>query len=99
MIRSLEKRLPDSFDFQKEEVHLYQPLYGVNNELRQVAQGKKKAETVIKNDTLDNVHTKEFQANNDIVIAYGRIGYIMNTIHNIGLERIVIEADEKDLDV
>src|SRR5699024_3814134 len=97
MIRSLEKRLPDSFDFQKEEIHLYQPLYEVNNELIQVAQGKKKAETVIKNGTLVNVHTKELQANQDIAIAYGRIAYIGNATHTIGPETTVIDANGKYL--
>src|SRR5699024_6044971 len=97
MVRSLEKRLPDSFDFQKEEIHLYQPLYEVNNELIQVAQGKKKAETVIKNGTLVNVHTKEYKGNKEIWIAYGRIAYIGNATHTIWLETTVIDANGKYL--
>ena len=83
--------------FKKEEIHLYQPLYEVNNELIQVAQGKKKAETVIKNGTLVNVHTKELQANQDIAIAYGRIAYIGNATHTIGPETTVIDANGKYL--
>src|SRR5699024_7421091 len=97
MIRSLEKRLPDSFDFQMEESHLYQPLYAVDTELIQVTQGKKKAETVIKNGTLVNVNTKELQANQDIAIAYGRIAYIGNATHTIGPETTVIDANGKYL--
>src|SRR5699024_11934439 len=97
MIRSLEKRLPPFENFQKEEIHLYQPLYEVNNELIQVAQGKKKAETVIKNGTLVNVHTKELQSNQDIAIAYGRIAYIVNATHPIGPETTVVDANGKYL--
>src|SRR5699024_12153223 len=66
-------------------------------ELIQVAQGKKKAETVIKNGTLVNVHTKELQANQDIAIAYGRIAYIGNATHTIGPETTVIDANGKYL--
>src|SRR5699024_10756709 len=97
MIRSLEKRLQDSFDFQKEEIHLYQPLYEVNNELIQAAQGKKKAETGIINGTLVNVHTKELQANQDIAIASGRIAYIGNVTHTIGPDTTVTAANGKYL--
>src|SRR5699024_7411608 len=97
MIRSLEKWLPDAFDFQKEEIHLYQPIYEANNEPVQVAQGKKNADTVSKNGTLVNEHTNDLQADNDIEIVYGRIVYIGNETHTIGPETTVIDANGKYL--
>lgn len=69
------------------------PLWEVNKTLATVAQGKLKADTVIKDARLVNVCTAEILEHTDIAIAEGRIAYVgASADHCIGEGTKVIDA-------
>lgn len=68
------------------------PLWECTKMLAAVAQGQKKADTVIKGAKLVNVCTAEIQENVDVAIVQGRIAYIGHADHCIGEDTTVIDA-------
>lgn len=68
-------------------------LSEVTKELVAVAQGIKKAETVIKNGNLINVNTGEILENIDVAITHGRIALVGDAEHTIGENTQVIDAN------
>ncbi|MCR4660940.1 MAG: adenine deaminase [Clostridia bacterium] len=72
-------------------------LWEVSKKLVDVAQGREKADTVIKNCNLVNVCTHEIQKNIDVAIAEGRIAMVGNCDHCIGENTIVFDAANKYL--
>ena len=74
---------------------MYQPLYKMNTYLAEVALGKNKADIVIRDGTLVNVHTGELQTHQDVAVAGGRIAFIGDASHTIGVETEIIDASGK----
>lgn len=69
----------------------------VSEKLVDVAMGRAKADLVIKNGRLVNVHTAEIVPGTDIAVAEGRIALIGDASGLIGPETVVIDADGKYL--
>ncbi len=69
------------------------PLAEVTKELVLVAQGKMKADLVIKNGSLINVCTAEILKHTDVAITHGRIALVGNADHTIGENTTIIDAD------
>lgn len=67
-------------------------LSEVTKELVAVAQGIKKADTVIKNGKLINVNTAEILENIDVAVTHGRIALVGDADHTIGENTQVIDA-------
>ncbi|MCP3027996.1 adenine deaminase [Halobacillus sp. A5] len=63
--------------------------------LAETALGKRKADTVITNGTIVNVHSKELTKKKDIAITSGAVAYIGNCRHLIGEDTNVINANGK----
>ena len=78
-----------------------EPLWQCNRDLIQVAQGKKKADTVLKNVNLVDVCTHEILHTTDVAISHGRIAYVgvypHNANHTIGKDTNVIDLRDKYL--
>ncbi|NTU89274.1 MAG: adenine deaminase [Actinobacteria bacterium] len=68
------------------------PLWEVTTTLVAVAQGRHPADIVIKNSKLVNVCTAEIQENIDVAIVAGRIAYVGQADHCIGVHTHVIDA-------
>ncbi|QEY35698.1 adenine deaminase [Caproiciproducens galactitolivorans] len=68
------------------------PLWECSQTLAAVAQGRKPAETVIRNAKLINVCTGEILPDTDVAIASGRIALVGNAEHCIGESTAVIDA-------
>ncbi len=68
------------------------PLWEMTEELADVAMGKLKAHTVIKQGSLVNVNTAEIIANVDVAVYKGRIAYVGDASHTIGPETEIIDA-------
>jgi len=67
-------------------------LWEVGRQLTATAQGKLKADLVIKNGTLVNVFTGEIQPNIDIAVKFGRIALVGDATVAIGEETVIIDA-------
>lgn len=70
-----------------------QPLWEVSRTLAAVAQGREKADLVIRDVKLVNVCTAELQEHMDIAVSCGRIAYIGKADHCIGDGTQVVEAN------
>ena len=73
------------------------PLWEASRTLVDVAQGRKPADTVIKDATLVNVCTHEYIEHIDVAIVMGRIAMVGDCSHCIGEKTIVIDAKGKYL--
>ena len=73
------------------------PLWEASRTLVDVAQGRKPADTVIKDATLVNVCTHEYIEHTDVAIVMGRIAMVGDCSHCIGEKTIVIDAKGKYL--
>lgn len=74
------------------------PLWEAAKTLTAVAQGRQKAELVIKNSTLVNVCTGELEKNIDVAVVCGRIAYVgKNADHAIGEKTKVIDGSGRYL--
>ncbi|WP_139024217.1 adenine deaminase [Desulfosporosinus sp. OT] len=67
-------------------------LWEIGRQLTATAQGKLKADLVIKNGKLVNVFTGEIQLNTDVAIKLGRIALVGDAAVAIGEETVIIEA-------
>ncbi len=67
-------------------------LAEVTERLVAVAQGREKADVVIRNGRLINVNTGEIMDNIDIAITHGRIALVGDSTHAIGPETDIIDA-------
>ncbi|SKC41221.1 adenine deaminase [Maledivibacter halophilus] len=67
-------------------------LSEVTKELVMVAQGRNKAQLVIKNGNLINVNTGEILENIDVAITHGRIALVGDASHTIGKNTKIIDA-------
>jgi len=67
-------------------------LWEVGRQLTATAQGKLKADLVIKNGTLVNVFTGEIQPNIDVAVKSGRIALVGDATATVGEETIIIDA-------
>jgi len=67
-------------------------LWEVGRQLTATAQGKLKADLVIKNGTLVNVFTGEIQPNTDVAVKFGRIALVGDATVAVGKETVIIDA-------
>lgn len=67
-------------------------LWEVGRQLTATAQGRLKADLVIKNGMLVNVFTGEIQSNIDVAVKLGRIALVGDAAVAIGEETVIIEA-------
>lgn len=70
----------------------YYRLAEMTEKLVAVAQGREKADVVIKNGRLINVNTGEIMDNMDISITHGRIALVGDATHTIGSNTQIIDA-------
>lgn len=69
-------------------------LWEVGRQLTATAQGKLKADLVIKNGMLVNVFTGEIQPNTDIAVKSGRIAIVGDASMAVGEKTIIVDAQE-----
>ncbi|MDR3540833.1 MAG: adenine deaminase [Desulfosporosinus sp.] len=67
-------------------------LWEVGRQLTATAQGKLKADLVIKDGTLVNVFTGEVQTNIDVAVKSGRIALVGDAAQTVGEETVIIDA-------
>ena len=67
-------------------------LWEIGRQLTATAQGKLKADLVIKNGTLVNVFTGEIQPNIDVAVKSGRIALVGDATATVGEETVIIDA-------
>ncbi|WP_407313561.1 adenine deaminase [Desulfosporosinus sp. SB140] len=67
-------------------------LWEVGRQLTATAQGKQKADLVIKNGTLVNVFTGEILPNTDVAVAFGRIALVGDAARTIGEKTRIVDA-------
>lgn len=70
-------------------------LVEVSRTLAKVAMGEAYADVVIKNGTLINVYSGELIQHMDVAVAAGRIAYVGNADHTIGVQTVVIDGEGK----
>ena len=68
------------------------PLWEVARELTAVCMGRVKADLVIRNGRLVDVHTREILERTDVAIAHGRVAMFGDAGHTIGPETETIDA-------
>jgi adenine deaminase len=69
------------------------PLSEVTRELTAVCMGRARADIVIRNGRLVDVHTREILDRADVAIAHGRVAMFGEVAHTVGPETQTIDAD------
>ncbi|TGE33294.1 adenine deaminase [Desulfosporosinus sp. Sb-LF] len=67
-------------------------LWEVGRQLTATAQGKQKADLVIKNGKLVNVFTGEILPNTDVAVTFGRVALVGDATMTIGEKTVIIDA-------